>query len=237
MVLLACLCKATEPDQPPASGSSSGSASTGQRAAWELVRLVPHAAACIQALAAGGECPRSTVAAICGYLGLALRLLSAVQLASCTPTAAQLEAWAAAAEAGVRLQPLLARLHSEAAEEDGEQQQQQQQQQQPFEILSMRLLDNLWAGMLCPQLPLGGAADDAGRTSLAQRLWRLHSTSCRLLHWLAADSSRCLAAFSTMGAYDWELLSSALDSQFWRAHSLLCPEKGGSPEGEQHRWV
>jgi hypothetical protein len=93
----------------------------------------------------------------------------------------------------------------------------------------------LWSRMPWPQLPLGGEPRVAA--ALGRRLWRLHSASCRLLHWLAADSSRRLAAFSAMGAAEWELLPCALDYQFWIVHSLLCQEEGVSLGREERRWV
>jgi hypothetical protein len=244
ILLLSCLCDAML-DQPTAGSSSSGGTNNScEQAAWELVRVVPHAAACSQALAVDGECPRSTVAAVCCNLGFALRLLERLRMSKATP--AQLEAWAAAAEAGVRLQPLLARLHSEAAEAglrlqplqaqlhseaaEEQQQQQQQQQQQLFAALSLQLINNLWCGM-----PDTRGTEPDGAAALGRRLWQLHSASCQLLHWLAADSGRCLAAFSTMGAREWQVLSHALDIRFGAACNLLRLDPGSSPVGEECR--
>jgi hypothetical protein len=118
-LLLACLLAALTADQPPGGSSSGGggggggSGSSSEQAAWGLVKLAPHLAACIRGLEADGECQRCQVAALCSGLEVCLRLVSS----GCGATPAQLEAWADAAEALVRLQPLLVRLR-EAAEEE-----------------------------------------------------------------------------------------------------------------------
>ncbi|KAL4440125.1 hypothetical protein ABPG75_003126 [Micractinium tetrahymenae] len=96
-----------------ASGSStSGEAASSPEqvaAAWQLVRALPHSATLVASLAAESDCPQSIFAAVYSSLAGSLALLAHLPT---QPEQAEAEAWVAAADAALRLLPLLAALRS-----------------------------------------------------------------------------------------------------------------------------
>lgn len=111
-------------------GGSSADAASGcqaQARAWApgseewwavtsaVLRLVPHFAALLCTLAADAECQQHSLVKLCSNVCrlLEVLLLENGGIASVTATTQQTQAWAAAAEAGMRLQPLLTELHAQ----------------------------------------------------------------------------------------------------------------------------
>lgn len=136
--------------------------------------------------------------AACANLASVLAALGCLARQPATP--AQLASWAAAAVAGLRLQPLLLRLapssqqlslrHEDAAAVfDG------------AERLSRSLLQHVWERMpsLQEQGDAGAADSDATRRALAFRLWELHTATARLCHFLVSRGSPELAGTRSVG--------------------------------------
>ena len=166
------------------SGSSGAGGSSGAAAAaWELVRLVPLCTGFIQTLAADNACCYCTPA-VCVFFSSALQLLPVARLNEHQATPAQLVAWAEAAEAGVRLQPLMERLDGDRPQQHAQQQAQHAQRQQ-FAALAGQLLV-LLSNPPRLQRPVGSAG---GTPALRWTLWRLHSAVCRLVHWHLAGGT------------------------------------------------
>ena len=217
-----------------ASGSSGPAASAAhpgserQRlAAWEVVRLVPNVALVLRQLAAGGSsaCTQDRLAgAFAGYAA-ALQLVGSRQ--GGIRSWDELGAWAAAADAELRLLPLLADLdarwrHLAPAE-------------QPCELLrtapcelSLQLVSAVWqrAASAASVWVIGDGVDEPAAAiaseapaALSQRLWQLHSTACRMVLWLAARSS-------DMYVQDWCFRLQALNLQAFVACTLADEATG-----------
>lgn len=66
---------------------------------------------------------------------------------------------------------------------------------------------------------------------LANELWQLHSTSCRALHWLAADRRRLASVNLQDSPRNWQFLLDALCSQLLACHVQMQRAWGGSRGG------
>ena len=220
----------------PAAGLPAGSSDHRQQAAWQLVALVPRLASAIQVLADDPDAATAypddpdawsrKLSAVCEGLAGAVRLLRCLAEQPASP--AQLASWAAAAAAGLRLQPLLLQLDASFQQRglgtggngtafNGAQQ------------VSAVLLSHLFQGM--PSLQEQGdaaAADSAtAQRSLALRLWELHSTAARLCHFLARRGSPLLAGSALLSPTElWASLLQTLEQIFTEAlQALLAWER------------
>jgi hypothetical protein len=172
-----------------------------QAAAWELLRLVPHLACVLEAIAERGS--PADLAVACDDVASALSPLPGMVGMSSSAfidSWQQLEDCGAACDAGLRLVTRLVQWEDswqhlpQAAESllSGE-------SSQTAPRLAMVLLELLrgachdtskQGGPVAWEVPRspGGApgGEQAAPTSLARWMWRLHSSTCRLVHWLAA---------------------------------------------------
>jgi hypothetical protein len=225
-LLAASVNGALPPEGEPAVAGSSSQQEQEQReqtaVAWEVVRLVPHMAALLQACAA--DMRQQSPLDLMGTMQRFQRCIWVLQHLGPLHDTQRLADWAAAADAALRLLPLLARLQGDTSAlaqppgrllqqqpQQHDQQQAQQAQQAQWdmcgapdmaELLATQLLQAVWlrsSGLLAPR-PISDC-QVPGQPSLdaaAALLFQLHSSSCRLLHWLAAKDSclaRRLAAF------------------------------------------
>lgn len=201
-------------------------------AAWQVVHLVPHAAAMLRSLAADNEQPREVLHSVCRNFNGGLMLLENLQ--GCPAQPAQLQAWAAAAEAGLRLQPLLADPAWHLAQPEADHPwHSSEAMHYPDAVsnLSNLLLKHLWLEPPLSSASTGGTAA-AISASTARQLWQLHSTGCRLLHWLAADSDRQLSAAELGWAGCLRQLLFGADRVFQLAHGCLTPAEEGHQESD-----
>jgi hypothetical protein len=167
--------------------------------AWSLAELLPAATAVLRRVAADPSCPPDSVGSMCFHLSASLQLLRHLRGVSASP--AQLAVWAAAADAGLLLQPLLAQLSRQPGPE-------RQQGSLEVQRLSLALIEDVWRCAPEGRPPAaepgqqGQAAGQRGqaagqqhqqadhelkRIAAAARAGaRLVQTSCRLAHWLLA---------------------------------------------------
>lgn len=201
-------------------GSSSGAAdaaATRRAVAWELVAAVPHIAASIQALVAGaaaGELTflRDRASAVRMYCFALVTLPTELPSGPCS--AAQLSAWAAAAEASLRLLPLLLQAHTAfqqlPAQEDA---------RSAAGRLAAQIVHLVWSvnpNRLAPLAGGGGStAEAAAAGELQGQLARAHLAVCRLTHWLAQRAAEG-DAVAPPGS-EW-----APSAQAWYLLLLLC---------------
>lgn len=162
--------------------------------AWELVAAVPLIASAIRALMAGAAADASgslaAPAEMC--IGYSAALLAVHDQLGHTCSAPQLATWAAAAEALLRLLPLLLQLDATL-------------QQLPVGSknrpaaghLACQLAMLLWNSPALQEgdTALGATAADAERSALSQQLALAHLACCRVAHWFcgqaAADEAFC----------------------------------------------
>ncbi|KAL4420431.1 hypothetical protein ABPG75_010087 [Micractinium tetrahymenae] len=241
VLLVVCKSLLTE-GAPPQNGSGSGRQADAEgcstsvsselpEVAWHVVRLVPRAAETVQLLAADASgATDGGLQHLCGIVGTCLLLVGQLPCDQVAP--AQLAAWAEAAEAGLCLQPLLARLHGQWERQELQQPRQGQAVAGSglppiYALLSRELLNRLWLRMpnLAPA-PDGAAHEDAAVQAAGERLWQAHSTGCRLVHWLAADASRCLASLPVSLAA-WPRLILGLNLAHERAANCVGPGARG----------
>lgn len=201
--------------------SSSAADKTRQAVVWELMALVPHICGALRVLVTSAAmddlgCLKMQADAVTNY-GDCLRQLL-YQLAGVPWSAAQLSAWAAAAEAGLRLQPLLQQLHAAL-------------QQQPLDSEGRRAVGSLAAQLVLlvwrsSQLKSQNTAGSSGRSgsssnaqqlqpaeaaALRRQLAQVHMAGCRLAHWMvqqtAAGAPTHLPAIGeALPAWHWLLL-------------------------------
>jgi hypothetical protein len=180
-------------------------AAAKQAAAWASVRLLPKLAAALKVLAVGVPAIQHRVLSTAEIWGQLLAPASEIQAVR---SVQQLEALVAAADAGLRLLPLLARQLLAAAEPAS----------------PVDLLQSLGTGLVGTRLyvqTIGALVRDGSefcitflrlqRADEALAAWsssqlaaaatatsRLHATACRLVHWLAAmppaEQRRCYRA-------------------------------------------
>ena len=224
-------------------GSSSSSPSSHasrpmhlRAAAGPLLRALPRVLAVIQAAGAEGSAVLQPVAgsssggseaAVCAVnrhnlaclmttLSGALALLDSLRCYVAAP--AEFHLWLDAAEAGVRLQPTLTRLHR-LSEPGG-----QPSVAEAAQRLAGMLARAVWGNPQSLLVPLGDLEDEAAaaqRASLGNRLWQLHSTSCRWLHSMLAErragGGREAAFWLADGGRLWAALLFSLNLIFLRA--------------------
>lgn len=162
------------------------------QSAWRLVALLPRLAATVQALAGDLRVPPGVsehdwltrLGRMCSLVASALeeRDLPSGQPA----TVAQLACWAAAATAGLRLQPLLLQLHARLQQMPGD----DTSVSEGVQLLSTALVQ-FWRGM--PELQQPAAASAADSAHLATSLAELHCTGCRYAQFVASQGSGVLA--------------------------------------------
>ncbi|KAL4419917.1 hypothetical protein ABPG75_007015 [Micractinium tetrahymenae] len=173
-----------------------------EEVAWEVVHLVPPIAMALAALLEGFEGDRDGAASarsICDLLPNAIMLIHPLR-GSASLTAAQLAALAAAAEAGLRLLPLLPRQAAMSCSLC-----------RSFVATLWRLSTVLlarWASEAAEgELSRPLAANEAEQA--AQRLWQLHTRAARLVHCLAQQLGGAVAAAPGPAACLW-------DAELWR---------------------
>ena len=219
--------------------SSSGSASGGavleaiprqetQAAAWEVVDLVPHVAQVLQALSAGSA-GAEPPARVCQNYAIAAGLLGDDGFSGLDGirSNAELASWAAAANVGMRLLPLLVRLNADCHTLSPER---VWLQPDAANRLLQALLSLATGGSTLAQLWVNGraATQDAAAAGsrqptpahLANQLCRLHKSTCSLVHWLAVSSNQVLLPGSVI-AHIWPHLLEALHSQLLAAQVLV----------------
>ena len=219
---------------PAAAGPAAlpaGSSEPRQQAAWRVVALVPRLTNIVQALADDPDAAAAypgepddwtcNLNATCGRLSGTLHLLRSLQHQPATP--AQLGSWAAAAAAGLRLQPLLLRLDA-SWQQRGLRTAHNGTPLDGVQRLSAMLLGPVWRGM--PTVPgLEGAApadSEAEQRSLALRLWELHTAVARLCHFFISRSSPRLAGSSAVShTAHWAYWLAWLERSFHKALAAL----------------
>jgi hypothetical protein len=222
---------------PPSASEQGGSSGSGsaaavvsaspeeqQEAAWHVVRLVPHLAELVRSLAADASFPANAMAIICIGFSRALLVLMWLRIAS----REQLVSYAAAADAALRLQPTLAPLCASW-------------RQQGWDVpadLPYMLIHTLWSGST-DALHAWQVEEDRGVShgspapvpaALARHMWQLHSSGCRLLHWLEASGDGADDA-GLAGRLGWLPLLDTLNKHFevachYMAHWAAQEESG-----------
>lgn len=219
-------------------------ASSGYRAAaWPLVALVPRLAATIQALSDDPEAATAfptghitwldKLAGVCLFVHGSLVLLAALEGRPASQQ--QLTTWAAAAPAGLRLQPTLLQLGA-SFWRSGIQPMVAGTTPDHAAKLSAVLLHRLWL-----RIPAGDAQPSAACSLTAAQLWELHSAAARLCHMLIGRGRPCLACWQSTDLSPlacWENVLAGLDSVFGAAQLAMLsrldvlggPDAGGPAE-------
>ena len=214
----------TASDSSATGAGSSQTAADVQAAAWAVIHLLPHLAALLRELACSDAFSQYQLAEVCNAIAVALCLLQAFKGPGSLD---QLAAWAAAADAGLRLLPLLVQLGA------------RWRQRQPDPLLPAELHDSasvhfstllldVWmrhvekarqcASSHLHQLAAGSpAADETQLPPVARQLWQLHTTSCRLVHWLAAEGAAALE----LDSRGWVCTVLEMQAQFLQAYAAL----------------
>ena len=227
-------------------------------AAAAMLQFLPAAAAAFRMAASeeaqqgGADPPEADTWGLCVWLAAAINLpLACEPAAVLSDCSSRLAAWCAAADAGLRLLPLLVRLQL------GWQQRPSSGPPVPSEpgmpppgALLARVLLKLWAVYLPPvsdaltihtETSLG--AVETART-MAQPLSQLHATVCRLVHWAAALDAEEAAVVPDLAAWRW--LASAVHISFKEAFELnralidtgqRCAQAMGGVRGVPCMWV
>lgn len=221
--------------------AGSGSGSDGSRvvhmkaAACALLRVLPKVLAFIEAACAEGSPLLEPAASCSSHREAASRAFRQLNLASTmnalwyglglvgdmrcyVAVPAEFHLRLDAAEAGVRLQPTLTRLHR-LSEPGG-----QPSVAEAAQRLAGMLARAVWGNPQSLFVPLGDLEDEAAaaqRASLGNRLWQLHSTSCRWLHSMLAErragGGREAAFWLADGGRLWAALLFSLNLIFLRA--------------------
>ena len=158
---------------------------------------------------ASGDCPQARLQEICGRYADSLQLL--YELGS-VQSWEELGAWVEAAEPCLQLLPLLSQLHAAWSQELLE------LRETHASKLAASLVDVVWYKGACSaydwatwsshEMVMAAAA--AAPEQLLRQLCQLHSTGCRLVHWLAAGGG----SFELLGrsgtALDWYFLQYGL---------------------------
>ncbi|KAL4458607.1 hypothetical protein ABPG75_013472 [Micractinium tetrahymenae] len=206
------------------------------------VRLVPRVAAALQLCLAGDVLD---AAAACELLYLAIPVVAMPQghPVPAASTAAQAADWCRAADACLRLLPLLAKLHAKLGNSppvplpgiSGA---------DPAEVLAHLTTHCLamWPGAQSlvvtfqESLRSVDRAFNQAATELAEPLWTLHTTACRTLHWLAAQGGSPDLP-TALRSPDWQRLAKAASLALQYAlldcmllQEVAVAEGGGSSE-------
>jgi hypothetical protein len=188
------------PLEQSAAGSRDGSSEGAEQiaVAWQIVGLVPHMAATLDSLiATAAICPleaRDSLADMCDWLGTAVYYIIRLRGSSSPASPERLQAWVAAVQASTRLLPPLAQLDAAWC-------QQPAMQNPELQNAALRLVTFLCLALWNVKPPLSHAPAEAGQLlqSLPEQLWQLHSSSCRVLHWLTGSQAGA-ALMSRLGA-------------------------------------
>ena len=223
--------------------AGSQTAVDGDVSAWAVVRLLPHLTAVLQELASSDAYLQHQLAMVCNDVAASLSLLQAFR----GPVSLeQLTAWAAAADAGLRLLPALTQLGARWRQRRPDPLLTAELQHNASVAFPLSLLLDVWMrqaekARLCAsshlhQLALGSsAAEHAQLPPVARQLWQLHSTSCRLIHWLAREGAAALQLSSA----SWVDMVMGLQLQFLQScaafGSLPAENMAGYPGGELAR--
>ena len=234
-------------DSGTAAGSSAAAADSQtavdvQAAIWAVIHLLPHLTALLQELASSDAYSQHQLAAVCNDVTATLRLLHEFRGPGSLD---QLTAWAAAADAGLRQLPALTQLGARWRQRRPDPQLTAELQHTasvlfPFCVLAMWMRQvekaRRCASTHLRQLATGSPA--AGQVQLplvARQLWQLHSTSCRLIHWLAREGAAALQLSSA----SWVSMVLGLQLQFLQScatfDALPAEDTGGYPGGELAR--
>ena len=231
-----CLLLTSAAGQP---GSRAAATSTApgraelQAAGWQVVGLVPHMAAAIQGMAAGTSRKlQQMLPAICYSFATAVQCQD--MWSTSIGSQQQLEVWVAAADAGMRLLPLLRQLDASWH--------QRQDLRDDFQIVALmaarlvlRMLHVGSIGACKWALRPGSEPAACVRASLAAPLAQLHSRSCRLVHWLLAGGHRAMMPGGGSAA-DWDVLQELLCRQLDIAAGLSQEEEDSSQD-RHARWA
>ena len=166
-------------------------------------------AAVLRHLVASGDCPQARLQEICGRYAGSLQLL--YELGS-VQSWEELGAWVEAAEPCLQLLPLLSQLH--AAGSQG----QLELRETHASKLAASLVDVVWYKGACSAYDWATwsshetvmAAAAAAPEQLLRQLCQLHSTGCRLVHWLAAGNGSFGLLERSGTAQAWYLLQHGL---------------------------
>ena len=160
-----------------------------------------------------------TLDELCSTLGLCVPAVLGIQGA----TPAQLACWADAVDAVQRLLPVLHQLHAwQGQAQPGETGAPEGGAEPRFASLASTLV-----ACILHQVPelLDSSAAPAALQGAGQRLWRAHSTCCRLVHWLCADGSRQVACGRPADACGWHRLLATLHLMALQAIDCLAPAR------------
>jgi hypothetical protein len=177
-------------------------------AALEVNRLAPHMADVLRHLVASGDCHQGRLQEICGRYAGSIYMRNMLYELVSMQSWEELGPWAVAAEPCLQLLPLLSQLHAAW----------RQQQLEHASKLAASLVDVVWYNGACAAY--NWAIDSSDETIMAaaaaapeqllRQLCQLHSTGCRLVHWLAAGGG----SFELLGrsgtALDWYFLQYGL---------------------------
>lgn len=213
--------------------SHSGSRSSPRPALALLARYVPHAAAVLSAVAAQ-QYPLRKVHVLSLCTCMAAMLTNLIDAGSSQVGRAELAGWAAAADAGLRLLPLLCselgtEQPSAAVVAAGE---------QPAALLASAIFQLYRAGtrLLSGSSLLSQRGGEDPSTLLALMM-RVHASGCRKLHWFAADPARLQQCSGwepgPAAAALLQTLEANLQSFSWLHHGLHSQVKAD----EKLRWV
>ena len=188
--------------------------------AWELLAALPRLMDVLRLLIIQQPEQTGVASVMCSSLTAVLQLIMRSMTGAAISKLDQLTAWAAAADAGLRLLPLLAQLDADMRS-GGEYAGGRTPAAQLWSICF-----TFWAAGTDPMygcardwaahIAATAAVPAATRTTTAARLCQLHATVCRLMHWLAASSERLQLLHSLVGAGLRLILPTCLHCQ------LLC---------------
>ena len=172
--------------------SSQPLAATRAAAAWRYLEALPQVAAMLVRVATDPAEPESDLALLCGSLSLSTDAL--LEQLPATSNDEQLLAWAKAAHAATRLVPALVQLRERCTDPPPSPRQQQQQQQHGVVKLAHSLFRALWgrgARHASQYASQSGphAAQQQACEQLNRQLWLLHTSMCRLFHFLASTQA------------------------------------------------
>ena len=214
-----------------AAGSGSGSNGSSQLPAVALLRrLVPHARAVISTVAALQQYPLQQLHLfnLCSCMAMVLPELQPPQQLGVR----DLAGWAVAADAGIRLLPLLTSPQLANLEPQPQLAGTSLAGVQPARPLVLQLLQLF----VLPAMDMSSLSDQLGGPQpdvLLRLLMQCHASSCRLLHWLAADP-----AHVQLGGQELPL-QSLLPQLACALHTNLkaiCTLTGFVEQGDKLRW-
>lgn len=183
--------------------------------------LLQPAGSCSGREAGGHAEMQHNLAFVAASLSQAMALPSS--LADTMTTLPDFHRWIDAADAAVRLQPSLARLHAAPGLSGGS-----PSLAGEARFLARTLVWGMWGQPPPLMVPLGAvnALVAAQRASLGSRMWQLHSISTRWIHsQLAAEQQeggQAGAYWGQSGGRQWGMLLFALNAIFLRAQEAMC---------------